>query len=64
MKEGIPKRKPDFISDFGSKYWFTPNSVIRQSDHWGQLDTCEWTLDSKSGNKYTQGICKLIDFKK
>jgi len=64
MKAGVPKRKPDFISDSGSKYWFTSNSVIRQSDHWGALDTCTWTLDYQSGNKHTQGICKLIDFKK
>jgi DNA topoisomerase I len=64
LRAGIPKRKPDFISDFESKYWFTATSVIRQSDHWGTLDTCTWTLDNKSGNKHTQGICKLIDFEK
>lgn len=64
MKVGVPKRKPDFVSDSGSKYWFTVNSVIRQSNHWGQLDTCNWTLDGKNGYKLTQGICKIIDFKK
>lgn len=34
----IPKRKPDFISNSGSKYWQQSNSrggyVIRLSDHW------------------------------
>lgn len=64
MKAGIPKRKPDFVSDSGSKYWFTANSVIRQSNHWGELDTCKWTLDNKSGHKITQGICNINDFKK
>ena len=64
MKAGIPKRKPDFISDSGSKYWFTVNSVIRQSDHWGQLDTCEWTLDGRAGHKITQGICSINNFSK
>lgn len=64
MKAGVPKRKPDFVSDSGSKYWFTANSVIRQSNHWGQLDTCEWTLDGRSGHKTTQGICQINNFSK
>lgn len=64
MKAGVPKRKPDFVSDSGSKYWFTANSVIRQSNHWGQLDTCNWTLDGKNGYKLTQGICSINNFKK
>ena len=64
LRAGIPKRKPDFISDSGSKYWFTANSIIRQSDHWGQLDTCNWYLDGKSGYKISQGICNINNFKK
>ncbi len=62
LQVGVPKRKPDFISDSGSKYWYTSDSVIRQSDHWTQMDTCEWLLDGKESEKNTQGICKLINF--
>lgn len=29
-----PSRKPDFVSRCGSEYWYTPNGVIRCSDHW------------------------------
>ena len=29
-----PRRKPDYISSSGSKYWYTKNGVIRKSDHW------------------------------
>jgi hypothetical protein len=37
----IPKRKPDYVSDSGSIYWYGENKkgsyVIRQSDHWVNL---------------------------
>lgn len=33
-----PKRKPDYVSKSGSKYWYGENKrgkyVIRHSDHW------------------------------
>ena len=29
-----PRRKPDYISSSGSKYWYVKNGVIRKSDHW------------------------------
>ena len=29
-----PRRKPDYISSSGSRYWYTKNGVIRKSDHW------------------------------
>ena len=29
-----PRRKPDYISSSGSKYWYTKTGVIRKSDHW------------------------------
>lgn len=29
-----PRRKPDYISSSGSKYWYTKAGVIRKSDHW------------------------------
>ena len=59
----IPNREPDFISDWNSKYWYEDDYVIRQSDHWGKLDTCIWLLNMLSINKLTQGKCKLSDFK-
>lgn len=44
-----PKRKPDFISKSGSKYWFGQNKkgsfVIRKSGHW-----CSITM--KVSDKY------------
>ena len=59
----VPVRKPDFVSDSGSKYWFTAKSVIRQADHWGKLDTCEWSLNGESSKKFTQAICGLKNFR-
>ena len=29
-----PRRKPDYISSSGSKYWYNKTGVIRKSDHW------------------------------
>ena len=29
-----PRRKPDYISSSGSRYWYTKTGVIRKSDHW------------------------------
>jgi hypothetical protein len=38
-----PKRKPDYISKSGSKYWYGKNKkgsyVIRHSDHWVKIYT-------------------------
>jgi hypothetical protein len=59
----IPDREPNFISDWNSKYWYEGDYVIRQSDHWGKMDTCIWLLDNLSVNKLTQAKCKLSDFK-
>ena len=33
----LPKRDPDYISNSGSQYWYTPLGVYRKSDHWSQI---------------------------
>lgn len=39
--------KPDYVSDSGSKYWYTDNGVYRMSNHWGfGVGSCDWTLNS------------------
>ena len=39
-----PYEKPDYVSDSGSKYWFYSNGVIRESDHWGDVASCKWSI--------------------
>ena len=38
----MPSREPDFISESGSKYWYTYKGVYRHSDHWGEVRSCVW----------------------
>ena len=45
----LPKTAPDYVSldKFGnvsSKYWYTAEGVVRQSNHWGRVASCIWTL--------------------
>lgn len=63
-KSELPDRNPDFVSESGSKYWYYGDYVCRQSDHWGNLGSCTWLLNSNSHNKLSQGRCKLSLFKK
>lgn len=62
-----PRRKPDFTSPSGSKYWFTDTGVIRASDHWGRVRSCYWTIDRMNGkpnaNGEIAGHCAWEDFK-
>ena len=44
-----PRRKPDYISKtrdgkISSEYWFSDEGVIRGSNHWGDISTCDWAL--------------------
>lgn len=66
----MPTRKPNFISNSGSKYWYGNDKkgdyVIRYSDHWGAVASCDWRIKNeplrnrrisfteKSGKCYTQ----------
>jgi len=72
-----PKRKEDFKSDSGSRYWYSKKGVIRGSDHWGNgVANCDWALHLKNGKttygvsfkapkqfpEETFGFCKWEDF--
>ena len=53
----IPTSEPDYESYGGSKYWYTPNGVIRVSNHWGDaINSCNWYLD---GGYYGYGFHPL-----
>ena len=61
----IPHRKPDFISNSGSKYWYEEDTVYRESNHWGRtIASCNWLLNSCAVKGLSQGKCKLVNFKK
>ena len=72
-----PKRKPDFISDSGSIYWYFKKGVIRGADHWGdRVANCSWAFEfsdgkrtygynpwnSKTFSEYKYGFCRWEDF--
>lgn len=45
-----PRRKPDYESDSGSRYWYSKKGLIRGSDHWGNgVANCDWPLKTFSG---------------
>lgn len=45
-KEEIAAINPDYVSDSGSRYWYTDNGVYRESDHWGKgVASCDWYLE-------------------
>lgn len=45
--------KPDYVSDSGSKYWYTDNGVYRLSNHWGfGVGSCDWTLNANPELSY------------
>lgn len=58
----IPTRNPDFISSMGSEYWYDGGYVFRRADHWGEMESCTWLLNSESHNGLAYGKCKLSDF--
>lgn len=42
-----PNRSPDKKSPkkgSDSEYWVTPMGIVRGSDHWGTVGSCEWDL--------------------
>ncbi len=45
-----PKGDPDFVSDSGSRYWYSKEGVTRGSNHWGDgVANCDWALKRKDG---------------
>lgn len=62
-----PNRAPDFQSASGSWYWSVTVDgvpcVIRESDHWGDVASCNWTLNGTDEHKGLKaGVAKLSDF--
>ena len=64
-----PETKPDYISDSGSRYWYTDEGVIRFSNHWGYgIASCDWTLDGIESSSFADneggraGYCDWTDF--
>lgn len=62
--------KPDYVSDSGSKYWYTDNGVYRMSNHWGfGVGSCDWTLNAHPELSYRDegsdrlGYAEWKDFK-
>ena len=50
----MPESAADFISftpygEVSSAYWHTESGVIRVSDHWGGVASCQWNLHTVSG---------------
>lgn len=57
-----PEREPDFTSPSGSQYWYIGQSVVRFSDHWGDVASCRWYIDGTVTNTPAAGVCNLADF--
>lgn len=56
-----PERKPDFISESGSEYWYTEKGVYRYSDHWNEVGTCIWKINN-GFKEYSTGFASWEDF--
>ena len=37
-----PRRKPDYTSQSGSRYWYSKEGLTRSADHWGDVAQCRW----------------------
>jgi len=69
-----PERKPDFVSNTGSSYFYSKDGVVRKSNHWLGVASCKWILDGSDENKlnyavdkrteFVCGFCKWSDFKR
>lgn len=60
-----PETKPDYVSDSGSQYWYTPEGVIRFSDHWMSVASCWWIVkDHVTSTLECAGFCRWEDFER
>lgn len=62
-----PDGAPDYVSDSGSRYWYTDEGVYRDSDHWGEyIASCSWNLEGDEVWTYHAtpvcGYCRFADF--
>jgi hypothetical protein len=63
--DNVPEKKPDYVSESGSKYWYESDSVIRQANHWGtknEQGKCNWLLNGAAHSELSQGKCQLNEF--
>ena len=62
----ILHKKPDFVSESSSKYWYTDEGVYRMSDHWSEIRTCVWVLHKAPKKRVKHqnvlAFCKWEDF--
>lgn len=56
-----PKREPDYVSNSGSEYWYTPKGVIRSSNHWSAIRPFAFKsiLDGRWYNGYRKQCGKI-----
>jgi hypothetical protein len=60
-----PELEPDFISKSGSKYWITPNGIVRNSDHWGFVADSYYKKNGKGNTAllvFSRGKSENPDF--
>ncbi len=57
----LPLSSPDFVSDSGSKYWYTSEGVYRSSNHWGDCATCLWFLKYVVEFEFEHAACFVLE---
>jgi hypothetical protein len=62
----IPSRPADYISktpwgDVSSVYYYTNEGVIRVSDHWGGVASCQWNLNTVNTFRFDK--CRKTELK-
>lgn len=62
----IPTTTPDYISktpsgEISSIYFYTNEGVVRVSDHWGGVASCQWNLNTV--NEYGFDKCRKTELK-
>ncbi|QHI34754.1 hypothetical protein IMCC3317_00980 [Kordia antarctica] len=65
--EIIKDKKPQYVSQSGSQYFYTNDGVYRISSHWGRAATCKWRLQSDDSNSRIDskvGFAKWTSFYK
>lgn len=60
----ILDKKPDYVSNSQSQYFFTEEGVYRKSNHWGRAANCRWKLVSNSYKSQNTivAFARWIDF--
>lgn len=63
-RESLPHETPDYVSEKGSRYYFTDEGVYRVSNHWGRAANCRWPLVSSKhqSQQWSIGFALWINF--